>query len=115
MPTLKDAFWAIFFVTLVSAAMMVGVAQLDGSGWAEGIRAEAAAEYEGTENEGGEGETAGDEGLEGLSAPLMFIIATVGSLLKITLLMGIPGLITIGTQRFIDRMRKRTSVGTAPS
>jgi len=115
MPNLKDTVWAIIVISLVSAVMMVGVAQLDSSGWAEGIRAEATAEIEATDSETGEGETVGEDGLEGFSPLLMIAVGTIGSLIKISLLLGVPGLLTIGVRRLIDRVRKRASVGTAPS
>ncbi len=107
MPTLKETLLAILFITFASAIMMLAVAQLDSSAWAEGVRAEYSAETT------GEGEASGE--FEGMSGPLMLLAATVGSALKITLLMGLPGLITIGVLRLVNRNGKRSPAGAAPS
>ena len=108
MPTLKEVVWAILAITLAAAIVMVAVAQLDSSGWAEGVRAEAP-----PATRGGESQAVGER--EGIPAPLMMIAATIGSLLKITLLLGIPGLITIGILRLTRRNGKRAPAGAAPS
>lgn len=103
MPTLKEAVWAILAIAFASAIVMIAVAQLDSSAWAEGMRAEALAATQLGENQVSENQAMG----EGIPAPLMMVAVTVGSLLKITLLMGLPGLITIGVLRLKRRYGKR--------
>ena len=109
MPTLKDTGWAIFFISVVSALMVLGVAQLDSSSWAEGVRAEYSAET--TPNED---EAASDENFDGIPALLIILITIIASGLKLTLLMGLPGLITLAVRRRLGRLKEHTSAGAAP-
>ncbi len=88
MPTLKEMIWPIVLITIASAIVILAIAPLDGSAWAEGMRAGASAE--------------GGEALDQLSGIIRFI----GPLIKITLLMGVPGLITLGVRRAVRRVRK---------
>ncbi len=111
MPTLKDAVLATLFITIFSALMMLGVAQLDSSAWAEGVRAEYSTETTSGEAKGGDAE----DGFEGMSGPLMIVLGAVASALKISLLMGIPGLITIAVRRRQSRSANQSPAGTAAS
>ena len=108
MPTFEEVIWAILAITLAAAIVMVAVAQLDSGAWAEGVRSEASAETQGVESQ-----AVGER--EGIPAPLLMIAATIGSFLKITLLLGIPGLITIGVLRLTRRNGKHAPAGAVPS
>ena len=111
MPSRKDTVLAILFITLASAIMMFAVMQLDSSAWAEGVRADSSAEITPTENEA---TFEGEDELAGIPAPLRIVVTSVASLLKITLLMGIPGLITLAVLRRADRSKDRPPAGAAP-
>ena len=102
MPTLKESIWPIVAIIIASALVMFAIAPLDSSEWAESMRAEFSAE-------GGEDEPfAEGEGLPG-------VLLIIGPLLKITFLMGIPGLITLSILRITRRFGKRSPAGAAPS
>lgn len=85
MPTFRETIVPILAITAASAILMLLLAPLDATQWAEGFRV------------GGEVST--EEELGGGIANI------IGPLLKITFLMGIPGLITIGIRNLIRRFR----------
>ena len=102
MLTLRQSIGPIVAIIIASALMMFAIAPLDSSEWAESVRAGFSAEE-------GEGEPfAEGEGPSG-------ILLVIGPLLKITFLMGIPGLITLGILRLVRRFGKRSPAGAAPS
>lgn len=101
MPTLKETIRPILLITIASAIIMFAIAPLDSSEWAEGIRSGFNAE---------EG-----EGVQGEDGPPGGIFRFVGPLIKITILMGIPGLITVGVRNLIRRLSNRSAAGAAPS
>ena len=112
MPTFKDVVVAIIFISLASALMIVAITPLENGAWAEGIRADYAAEYASTE---GESESEGMPEIEGVPSALLMVLVVVASLLKITLLMGLPGIITMWVRRLISRFKDRPSARAAPS
>lgn len=102
MPTLRESIGPIVLIMIASMLVMFAIAPLDSSEWAEGVRADFL-------TEGGEDEPFADgEGPPG-------ILLIIGPLLKITFLMGIPGLITLGILRLVRRFGKRSPAGAAPS
>ena len=87
MPTLREAFIPILAITIASAIIMLLLAPLDATTWAEGFRVGDSAET--------------TEALEGGFS----IVMIIGPLIKITFIMGIPALITLGVRRLIGRTR----------
>lgn len=87
MPTFREAVVPIVMITIASAIVMLLLAPLDATAWAEGFRGGASAEN--TE--------AFDGGFS--------IIMIIGPLIKITIIMGVPALITLGVRRLIGRAR----------
>ena len=91
MPTLRESIQPLLVITIVSAIVMLLLAPLETTEWAAGFR-------EGFSAEGGEGfEGDGPGGVILLIAPLI----------KITMLMGVPALITLGVRRLIGRFRTK--------
>ena len=91
MPTLRESMWPILAITIASAVVMLLIAPLEATEWAAGIRAGLSAE--------------GTEAIEG-GAP-SGLIAIIGPLIKITILMGIPALLTFSARRLIGQLSKR--------
>ena len=101
MPTLKESIWPIILIIIASTIIMLAIAPLDSSEWAEGMRADFSAETESEPSADGERPSG--------------IFMLIGPLIKITILMGIPGLITIGILRITRRFGKRSPAGASPS
>lgn len=108
MPTTKEIVWGILGITLASVLLMIAVAQLDSSAWAESVRAGIL-----LETERGESQPA-DEAM-GIPEFLMPLIEIVSSLIRIMILMGIPAFITLAILRRIDHNKKHSSSEPAPS
>ncbi len=87
MPTFREMIRPILAITIAAAILMLLLAQLDATTWADGFRV-------GVTNEGFEGDTRSG------------IVAIIGPLIKIALLMGLPALLTLGVRNLIGRLRK---------
>jgi len=83
MPTFRETIVPILAITVASAILMMLLSPLDATQWAEGFRVGSEV---GAEEELGGG-----------------IASIIGPLLKITVLMGVPGLITLGVRNLIRR------------
>lgn len=105
MPTLKESLWPIVAIIVASAIVMFAIAPLDSSEWADSMRGEFSAEAEGRD---GEPFAEGEGGPSG-------ILRFIGPLIKITILMGVPGLITMGILRITRRFGQRSPAGATPS
>ncbi len=108
MPSVKEIFSGILGIIIASALLMLAVVQLDSSGWAEAVRTSVSTEAQISEGQ------AENEG-EGIPESLMFLVEIVGSILRLIILIGIPGLITLGILRLIERNKKRSSAKSAAS
>lgn len=86
MPTLRESLRPILAITIAAAIVMVLLAPLDATEWANGLRAGFSAE-------------SGDAFEEGPGGTLMI----VAPLIKITILMGVPALITMGVRRVLGQ------------
>lgn len=84
MPTFRESLQPILAITIAAAIVMLLIAPLDATAWADGIRGSVTA--------------VGGEGSEELPGGIIMII---GPLIKITLLMGVPALITLGVRNLI--------------
>lgn len=104
MPTFREAIWPIIAVIIASAIIMFALDLLDNSDWADSMRAGISVEAEGGE---------GDFTEEGESP--INILSIIGPLLKITIFMGLPGLITLAVLRLTRRFGKQSAAGAAPS
>ncbi|MFK7804983.1 MAG: hypothetical protein AB8G95_25345 [Anaerolineae bacterium] len=120
MPKFKEVLWAIFAISLASAIVMVAVAPLVESEYADEVRETLSAEAEISESqsveEGGENAALllaiilGDSdalGESSVTTPLSIIIFIVGSILRLFTLMGITGLITLLVLAVLSRLKKR--------
>lgn len=90
MPTLREMIRPILAIIIASAILMLLLSTLDATAWADGFRAGVSAETPAAS----ESDTPGG------------IVNIIGSLIKITLLMGVPALITLGVRNLIGRSRK---------
>ena len=88
MPTFRDSLRPIIAIVIASAILMLLLAPLASTEWADVMRGAVSAE----------------EGFEGATS--FSIVMIIGPLIKITLLMGIPGLITLGVRNLIGRVGK---------
>ncbi len=88
MPTLRESIGPILAISIAAAILMLLLAQLDATEWANGFRVAAPV----AEGEGVEAAPAG-------------IISFIGPLIKVSLLMGIPALITLGVRKLLGRVR----------
>lgn len=89
MPTLREMIRPILAITIAAAILMLLIAPLDATTWAAGFRVDVVA----VAREGLEGDAPGG------------IAAIIGPLIKITLLMGVPALITLSVRNLIGRKR----------
>ncbi|MFG0266336.1 MAG: hypothetical protein ACF8AM_14490 [Rhodopirellula sp. JB055] len=89
MPTLRQSIRPTLCIVLAATLVVFLISPLDETQWAAGIRAGASAN-------GGEG----SEG-SGPGGPIRFI----GPIVKMSILMGVPALITLGIRRLIRRFR----------
>ncbi len=85
MPTLRESLTSTLVIIIASAIVIFLIAPLDATEWASSMRAGA-----------------GEEGGEGMPGGIFGLVA---AFIKITLLMGIPGLITLGVRRLSRRIR----------
>ncbi len=91
MPTFRDMIRPILAITIAAAIVMLLLSTLDATTWADGFRTGVSADV---------GEATDGDGLTG-------IISIIGPLIKITFLMGVPALITLGVRRIIGRKPKK--------
>ncbi len=84
MPTFRDMIRPILAITIAAAIVMLLLSTLDATTWADGFRTGVSAEV------------VEEDGFTG-------IVSIIGPLIKITFLMGVPALITLGVRRIIGR------------
>ena len=89
MPTFRESIRPILAITIAAAIVMLLLAPLDATEWANGFRVGVPA--------------VGNEGFENSPDGITTII---GPLIKVTLLMGAPALMTLGARSLIRRSRK---------
>lgn len=88
MPTIRESIRPILTISMAAAIVMLLLAPLEATEWASGFRV-------GVPLGGGEGFESGPGG----------IITVIAPLIKITLLMGVPAVMTLGVRRLISRSR----------
>ena len=88
MPTLRESLRPIVAIAIAAAIVMFLLAPLEATEWANGFRAGVSA-----------------ENVEGFEAGPGGIAIIIGPLIKVTLLMGVPALITLGVRNIIGRLR----------
>ena len=86
MPTFRESIRPILAITIAAAIVMLLLAPLEATEWAGGFRV-------GVPVEDGAGFEAGPGG----------IITVIAPLIKITLLMGVPAVMTLGVRRLLSR------------
>ncbi|TWU43464.1 hypothetical protein Q31b_25050 [Novipirellula aureliae] len=91
MPTLRESIRPILIIMLASAFVIFLIAPLDQTQWAAGMRARI------SESGGGGFEGDGPRGA----------IRFIGPFLKISILMGVPALVTLGIRGLISRFRTK--------
>lgn len=89
MPTFRESLWPIVAITIAAAIVMLLIAPLEATEWANGFRGGVTA--------------VGNEGFEAGTGGITMII---GPLIKVTLLMGVPALITLGARNLIGQARR---------